>query len=189
MRTFSGRYYANLFQALKFLGIKTQVRRFRYIFMERTQRHFQFYSNFHRIIPCFENGMLINLFNLLCYLWFTIAIFLFPPRITNLPYTRSRTESLDEYARRIRLPSSFLDHYLLPLFASVATCTHDHLCNLPAAYIADYRKLTLGAHHRTVSNMQDLQQQLAKGARRNLQCEVISEIRKWGCGCQIPLYV
>jgi predicted NAD/FAD-binding protein len=174
MRTFSGGYYANLFQVLKFLGIYTQVRHFRYIFMERTRRHFQFYSNFHRIIPCFENGILINIFNLLCYLWFTIAIFLLPPRITNLQHTRSRTESLDEYARRIWLPSRFLDHYLLPLFASVATCTHDHLRNLPAAYIADYRKLTLGAHHRTVSDMRHLQQRLVKGTRQNLQCEVVS---------------
>lgn len=174
MRTFSGGYYANLFQTLNFLGIKTQVRHFRYIFMERTRRHFQFYSNFHRIIPCFENGILTNLFNFLCYVWFTIAIFLLPPRITNLPYTRCQTESLDEYAHRIRLPSKFLDRCLLPLFASVATCTHDHLRNLPAAYIADYRKLTLGTHHRTVSNMQHLQQRLVKGTRQNLQCEVIS---------------
>jgi hypothetical protein len=127
MRTFSGGYYTNLFQVLKFLGIKIKVRYFRYMFMERTRRHFQLYSNFHRIIPCFENGIPVNLFNFLCYLWFTTAVFLLPPRITNLPYTRSQTESLDEYARHIWLPSRFLDHCLLPLFASVATCTDDHL--------------------------------------------------------------
>lgn len=126
MRTFSGKYYANLCQTLDHLGVKTRIRHFQYTFMEKGQEYFQFFSNFHRILPCVTNGIFANLFIFACYLWYTVAIFLFPPYITKLGDNKARTESLDEYARRIRLPDVFLDRYLLPLsrlWQHVATAT------------------------------------------------------------------
>ncbi|KAJ5162496.1 hypothetical protein N7492_007888 [Penicillium capsulatum] len=174
MRTFAGKYYANLFQMLNRLEIPTQIHRFQYLFLEGSRLHAQFGSNFHRIEPCLQNGLAVNLYLLFCYLWYTIAVFLFPPRVRKTSAHTVETETLEQYARRIALPDLFLDGYLLPLFSSVATCSHQHLRECPAAYIANYRRKTLATHHRTVSDMGWLQTRPVEGARFELQREVIS---------------
>lgn len=175
MRTFSGAYYANLFQILKYLRVGTRVHYFRYHFRRGATQYFQFFSNFHRIRPCIQNEVWINLYLLACYLWYTIAVFMLPPRLRGtdrLGRRETRTETLDQYARRIRLPDAFLDWYLLPLFSSVATCSHADLRQCPAAYIANYRKGTIGAHHRTVADMQALQSLLTENVVQRLRTEV-----------------
>ncbi|KAL4880284.1 hypothetical protein BJY04DRAFT_219280 [Aspergillus karnatakaensis] len=174
MRTFSGGYYANLFQVLNYLNIQTTIHRFHYTFSNGPDRYFQFFSNFHRVIPCLQNDLLMNIYVFLCYIWYTIAVFLFPPHAKGLSSDVHTTESLDQYAQRIHLPDIFLDWYLLPLFASVSTCSHADLRECPAAYIADYRKRTFGAHHRTVTDMQGLQDRLTAGIHEMLQTEVHS---------------
>lgn len=180
MRTFSGKYYANLFQVLEHLNIPTQIHRFRYIFTEGPRQYFQFFSNFHQILPCLQNSWYMNAYLLFCYLWYTIAVFLFPPLIRSPDSLQTKTETLDEYAKRIHLSNEFLDWYLLPLFSSVATCSHDHLRDFPAAYIVNYRKGTLAAHHRTVIDMHGLQNRLAEGTTIALECEVTAVTNEGG---------
>ncbi|GFG16984.1 hypothetical protein IFM61392_09797 [Aspergillus lentulus] len=158
MRTFSGSYYANLFRVLEFLRVETRVHRFRYNFHRGGTQYFQYFSNFHKITPRLQNTARVNLYALACYLWYTIAVFLLPPR----------------YARRIRLPSTFLEWYLLPLFSSVATCSHADLRECPAVYIVNYRKGTIGAHHRTIVDMRALQGLLTRNVFQRLQTEVRS---------------
>ncbi|KAJ0419370.1 hypothetical protein BJY00DRAFT_314203, partial [Aspergillus carlsbadensis] len=203
MRTFSAGYYANLFKVLDHLKIETKIHRFRYSFLHSTSsrstspngtnntnnttptpedptHYFTFFSNFHHILPCLAlNALAANIFALLCSLWFTLAVFLAPPRARGFtPKTQTQTEpeteteTLQAYARRIHLPDAFLDWYLLPLFASVSTCSHADLRMCPAIYIAEYRKRTLGAHHRTVVDMAGFQDRLAAGTRLELGCVV-----------------
>ena len=174
MRTFSGSYYANLFQVLDCLKVGTRVHRFHYSFYNGSNQYFQFFSNFHRIIPCLANAVSANVFALVCYLWYTIAIFLFPPRLQDIKADQYETETLEQYTRRIWLPDVFLNWYLLPLFSSVATCSHEDLRNCPAAYIGNYRKRTIGAHHRTVADMRVLQGCLTQNVNLMLQTEVYS---------------
>ncbi|OXN25524.1 hypothetical protein CDV57_06269 [Aspergillus fumigatus] len=176
MRTFSGSYYSNLFRALEFLKVETRVHRFRYNFHRGGTQYFQFFSNFHKITPCLQNTAWVNLYALACYLWYTIAVFL-PPRVRGTATSGQRkgeTKTLDQYARRIRLPSTFLEWYLLPLFSSVATCSHADLRECPAAYIVNYRKGTIGAHHRTIVDMRALQGLLTRNVFQRLQTEVRS---------------
>lgn len=176
MRIFSGSYYSNLFRALEFLKVETRVHRFRYNFHRGGTQYFQFFSNFHKITPCLQNTAWVNLYALACYLWYTIAVFL-PPRVRGTATSGQRkgeTKTLDQYARRIRLPSTFLEWYLLPLFSSVATCSHADLRECPAAYIVNYRKGTIGAHHRTIVDMRALQGLLTRNVFQRLQTEVRS---------------
>ncbi|KAL4993069.1 hypothetical protein BDV10DRAFT_198625 [Aspergillus recurvatus] len=171
MRTFSGSHYANLFRVLEFLKVETRVHRFRYNFHRGGTQYFQFFSNFH------QNTAWVNLYALACYLWYTIAVFLLPPRVRGTATSGQRkgeTETLDQYARRIRLPSTFLEWYLLPLFSSVATCSHADLRECPAAYIVNYRKGTIGARHRTIVDMRALQGLLTRNVFQRLQTEVRS---------------
>ena len=67
MRTFSGKYYANWFQFLNHLRVPIQTHRFKYVFMKGPQQYFQFCSNFHRVLPCLEHGILLAVYLLLCY--------------------------------------------------------------------------------------------------------------------------
>jgi hypothetical protein len=101
-----------------------------------------------------------------------MAVFVVPPRIKNGSSGLGETETLDQYAKRFRLPDRFLDWYLLPLFASVATCSHRDLRQCPAAYIADYRRRTFAAHHRTVSDMHVLQRLLTRNVSIVLHTKV-----------------
>jgi hypothetical protein len=193
MRTFSAGYYANLFKLLDHLKIETKIHRFRYSFLRSTSSpsdshndtdntnntgsapenptpYFTFFSNFHRILPCLAlNAFGANLFALLCYLWFTLAVFLLPPRAQGFNH-KTETETLQDYSHRIHLPESFLDSYLLPLFASVSTCSHADLRLCPAIYITEYRRRTLGADHRTIADMADFQDRLTAGTRPEFYC-------------------
>ncbi|KAH8693548.1 hypothetical protein BGW36DRAFT_453874 [Talaromyces proteolyticus] len=174
MRTFSGKYYANFFQVLNHLHIKTQIHRFHFLFMRDSRQYFQFFSNFHKVIPCLKNGLLLNIFTFLCYIWFTFACFWISPYIASLDTNHTKTETLEEYIHRIWLPDVFLGKYLLPLYSSVATCSHDDLRLFPAAYILNYRKETFAAQHQTVPDMGLLQDQLTENVEKRFRSEVVS---------------
>ncbi|KAI7974271.1 hypothetical protein EIK77_006676 [Talaromyces pinophilus] len=174
MRTFSGEYYSNLFQVLDHIGIDTCIRRFEYAYREDQKQYFRFFSNFHKVLPCLSNGILQNLYMTFLYVWWMIVLFLIPPQIITPGTNVTETETLEEYVHRARLPEKFLDWYLLPLFSSVATCSHGDLRRFPAAYITDYIKGTFRSQHRTVVNMGFLERQLAGGAKKRFQSEVVS---------------
>ncbi|KAL3478338.1 hypothetical protein BJX99DRAFT_256665 [Aspergillus californicus] len=181
MRTFSAGYYANLFQILEYLSIETTIHRFHYTFFHGFEQYFTFFSNFHQILPCLlGNSFWINAYLFACYLWYTVAVFLLPPYAKGFgtAHNGTKTETLGEYASRICLPDMFLDWYLLPLFASVSTCSHADLRQCPAVYIANYRRRTFGAHHRTITNMQAFQAHLTQGIIAKTETEVHS-VKPW----------
>ncbi|RDW68826.1 uncharacterized protein DSM5745_08586 [Aspergillus mulundensis] len=187
MRPFSTGYDANLLQLLNHLKVKTQIHRFLYTFWTthntnfEPKRYFSFFSNFHRILPCLLlNKLILNVLVFVWYIWFTLCVFLIPPRARGVNNNQTKTETetepetLAQYARRIHLPDVFLDWYLLPLFASLLAWSHADLRACPAVYIADYRKRTLGAHHRTIADMRGFQDLLVAGIKRKLSAEVFS---------------
>ncbi|KAJ5501562.1 hypothetical protein N7453_006379 [Penicillium expansum] len=59
-------------------------------------------------------------------------------------------ESLRHYVERIMLPSYYVKNYFLPVFASVATCSHDALMDFPALDLVGYGRRTFRKKHYTV---------------------------------------
>ncbi|KAK2764505.1 hypothetical protein FQN54_009200 [Arachnomyces sp. PD_36] len=161
LRVFSGTYYTNWFRMLDHLGVSSRIHRFHYTFTDPQRQYTQYFSNFHRILPSLANGLWVNLYLLFWYLWFTAACFWVPPRTSNSDNS-NLMETFDEYHQRIGLPTKFVDWYILPLFSSVATCSHDDLRQIPADYIVRYRKGTIGFDHRTAC-MDTLERRLTEG--------------------------
>lgn len=174
MRTFRGAYYSNLFQVLDHIGIDTCIHRFEYVYRADQKRYFRFFSNFHKVFPCLSNGILQNVYISFLYVWWLIVIFLIPPQIIAPGTNVTVTETLEEYTHRVWVSEKFLDWYLLPLFSSVATCSHSDLRRFPAAYVTDYIKGTFRSQHRTVMDMSSLERQLTGAAKQRLQSEVVS---------------
>jgi hypothetical protein len=61
------------------------------------------------------------------------------------------------------LPRHFVNFYLLPLFSSVATCSHKALLQFPARDLTEYRRQSAGRQHYTVSNLHEVQRTLGSG--------------------------
>ncbi|KAA8649340.1 uncharacterized protein ATNIH1004_005241 [Aspergillus tanneri] len=180
LRVFSGRYYTNWWRLLNHLGVETQVHLFHYMFTISGIHYARFYSNFHRVLPCLANGLWMNLYLLFWYAWFTAACFMVRPR-TNVGRS-GLVETFDQYIQRILLPKRFMDWFILPLFSAVATCSHDDLRRIPAAYIVNYRKGTCGFHHRTVRSMEEVERRLSEGVAVKLGHTVCSvESKDNGC--------
>ena len=166
MRAFSGRFYNNLRAMYDFLGVRYQSQRFVFGFSsitskvsstsQNTQEHLHFVhsSNNHILLPMRTQratltGYLLEIgYLILWYTWFTICCFFVPP------IAASRTtscESFRSYIRRIYHPKYFISSYLLPLFSSVATCSHEAILEFPAHDLVDYKQKTNGEQHYTVS--------------------------------------
>ena len=190
MRAFSGGFYGNLKAMYDFLDVKYQRQRFLFGFssipselsytsQNHSERlHFVHSSNNHIPFPMkpemstfpghlFEIGYLI-----LWYSWFTICCFFIPPT----PATRTTPcESLESYIRRIHLPRYFISSYLLPLFSSVATCSHKELLKFPAHDLIDYKKKTNWNQHYTVSGgVNEVQRKLSQGLQIRKSARVVS---------------
>lgn len=124
-------------------------------------------SNFHQPEPRPKAVATVEytvevLYLLACYAWFTICCFLVPPR------EYGRSETLDEYLKRIRIPEYFVTYYILPLISSVTTCPHKTLLAFPASDVIEYKKRTHGAPHYTVANgVKAVQDKLSRG----IECE------------------
>lgn len=105
----------------------------------------------------------------LCYLWWSICCFWMPPKPSS---GTGLCESLDEYIRRIMLPHRFVNFYLLPLLASVATCSHKALLQFPAIDLTDYKKRSAGGNHYTVSSVNEVQRRLGSGLESRFSATV-----------------
>lgn len=179
MRAFAGGFYKNLKAMYDYLGVEYHAQPFLFNFSRVAARdaglvenesgtsYFVHSSNNHRTPPVRPNGVatvawLIEiLYLLVCYTWFSACCFFVVPRQGG---EKGLCETFDEYLQRIKLPQYFVMYYLLPLMASVTTCSHEALLGFPAADVTDYKRRTHGAHHYTVSNgVQDVQRKLAKG--------------------------
>lgn len=182
MRAFAMGYYNNLIRMYKYLGVRYNRQRFVYTFSEKTAKaesstpepYFIHTSNNHQLPPIRPEGsnLIQWLFDVAyvaaCYFWWSVCCFWVTPR----PATREREcESLEEYVQRIMLPRRFVDFYLVPLMASVATCTHTALLQFPAIDLIDYKKRSTGQQHFTVSELDQVQKKL--GAGINVQFSVM----------------
>ena len=97
-----------------------------------------------------------------CY-WFTACCFFIRPKGSS---GASEEETLGQYLRRIKLPLRFVTYYLIPLLASVTTCSHDTLLNFPAFDIIDYERRTYRQPHYTVvGGVHRVQSELSAGQR------------------------
>jgi hypothetical protein len=173
MRAFAEGYYKSLIGMYKYLGIRYNSQLFLYDFKnavtlsERSKEcYFIHSSNNHRFPPIRPKG--ISLFSwfieimyvAVCYFWWSLCCFWIPPILA----TNSRVcESLDEYIQRIMLPRHFVNFYLLPLFSSVATCSHKALLEFPARDLIEYRRQSAGGQHYTVSSLHEVQRRLGSG--------------------------
>lgn len=196
MRAFAQGYYNNLVRMYKYLGIRYNPQLFVYKFSQKGARsmqaettldpYFIHTSNNHQLPPVRPEGIdlipwLISLVYVsACYFWWSLCCFWVPPK----PATYSHEcESLDEYLQRIMLPRHFINFYLLPLLASVATCTHEALLQFPARDLIEYRKQSAGRQHCTVTELDQVQNVLGAGVDTKFsimvkKVEAIHESRK-----------
>ncbi|KAL5313515.1 hypothetical protein ACEPPN_017935 [Leptodophora sp. 'Broadleaf-Isolate-01'] len=174
MRVFSGRYYQNLFYLLEYLDIPAIERRFLFAFADDlaniTKYYFFHPSNNHRSpILCRRSPGILGLFSDLwtfftvvcCYIWFSIACFWIPPRVRGRK--SEKTETMEEYLNRIRLPKFFIEDYMVPLFSSVASSPHKLFLQFPAVYLTDYKRQTHMFPHKTSVTMTLFQTRLTQG--------------------------
>ncbi|EGY21276.1 uncharacterized protein VDAG_02800 [Verticillium dahliae VdLs.17] len=105
------------------------------------------------------------LFLIVCQLWFSLACFLVQPKeASTTPGTSSTAESLDDYLRRICIPRRYITHYLLPLMASVSTCSHDDMLAFPASDVVSYKCRSHGQQHFAVcGGVSQVQGRLVRG--------------------------
>lgn len=173
MRVFSGEFYKSVWALIGHLGITADKRRFLFAYSNDDDRPYYIHpSNLHRFPPILapfrstlQNFLaFVNLLFLsLCYIYFTLACHLVPPKVRDHRKGTTDTETLEEYAKRIHLPTPFLTAYVLPLFSSVASCSHEQFLNFPAFYVTNYKRLTQGATHCTVPNMAEVEARLSAG--------------------------
>jgi predicted NAD/FAD-binding protein len=170
MRVFSGQYYANLFKLVSEFNVPAKPRQFLFVFTRDGQKrpYFIHASNRHRVppLPMPNPGLIdrVKYYALMlvvaaCYAIFTMGVYWYPPKVSKRGKV-SETETIEQYCNRLHLPDFFLNDYLVPLFSSVATCSHEDFRNFPAVYITDYKKYTAGNDHNSVTTMQAVQSKL-----------------------------
>lgn len=165
MRAFAGGFYKNLISLYKHLDIPYERKDFLYTFSSRSpsSTYHLHPSNLHRFPPKPAGqpwpAHLLQL--VLLYVWytyFTICVFYVSPK------TAPGNESLRDYLRRIYLPDSFTQRYLLPLFSAVSTCPHKALLDFPASDIIDYRRSVYAQPHYIVEHgVNTVQRRLLEG--------------------------
>jgi hypothetical protein len=200
MRVFSGKYYANLFKLVAEFNVPAKPRRFLFVFSRegKVRPYFIHASNRHRMIPPLPitDPSLVDrvkhyslmLIVALCYAVFTTGCYIFPPRVSRVGEA-SRTETIGQYCNRLWLPDFFLNDYLVPLFSSVATCSHEDFRNFPAVYITDYKKYTAGNDHNSVTTMQAVQSKLVSNGLRIMLRHPVTKIESASDGCVRLTYV
>lgn len=178
MRVFSGEYYANLFKLVAEFNVPAKPRRFLFVFTreEHERPYFVHASNGHRKIPPvpMPNPSLFSsikhyalmLTVALCYAVFAFGVKFIPPKVSKPGSEATKTETIEQYCNKLWLPKFFLNDYLVPLFSSVATCSHEDFRSFPAVYITDYKKYTSGNDHNSVTTMQAVQEKLVSNNLR-----------------------
>ena len=185
MRAFAEGYYQNLIRMYNYLGVRYHSQPFSYSFEKTTVArpgstgnsmcYFVFSSNLHRYPPIRPDGtsMLSWLIEIcyvtICYMWWSLCCFWLPPRADS---KSGLCETLGDYTQRIMLPQYFMNHYLLPLLSSVATCSHEKLLRFPAQDLSEYKRRSAGGKHYTVSDLRKVQTTLAAGIDARLSTTV-----------------
>ncbi|KAJ6169564.1 hypothetical protein N7497_002407 [Penicillium chrysogenum] len=183
MRTFADGYYESLKRMYDYFGIPYGSLRFIYSLSslpdnagKQPSPYYMHSSNNHQLPPLRPEGLswtgwLIEVCYLaICYYWFKACCFFVPPKTVESSGTE---ESLREYVERIMLPSYYVKHYFLPIFASVATCSHDALMNFPALDLVGYGRRTFRKNHYTVlGGVQYVEKKLSEDLTYNLGAKV-----------------
>lgn len=107
-----------------------------------------------------------------CYLWYSFCCLVVHPRTGK---TEGLSETWGEYLHYIGLPKTFRDEYLVPMIASVATCSHREILGFPASDVIQYKSRTTFRRHYTVlDGMDKVQGKLMEGLNIRLSSQVIS---------------
>lgn len=167
MRAFAGGFYQNLIRLYDYLGVPYQSQDFIFTFTQLDSRRISdcndvssaapsmtHASNFHRIPPIPRTAdiffwLLEALYALFFNLWFTLCVYYVAPYEET---SSSQSETFRDYIKRTYLPRYYVDNYLLPLMASVSTCSHEELLDFPASDILEYKRRTHRQPHYVVKN-------------------------------------
>lgn len=188
MRAFAGGFYQNLIRLYDYLGVPYHTQDFIFTFTHLDSRRISgcddvssaepsmtHASNFHRIPPIPRTADIVSwlleaLYALFFNLWFTLCAYYIAPYGEA---SGSRSETFRHYLQRIYLPRHFVDNYLLPLMASVCTCSHDELLDFPASDVLEYKRRTHRQPHYVVKNgVRAAQGRLVQGLNVQLKASV-----------------
>jgi hypothetical protein len=104
--------------------------------------------------------------------WFTICCISMPAKNGTADVS---CETFRQYLQRIRLPSNYIECYLLPLLSSISTCDHETILSFPASDILRYhRYLVFGRTLRLSDGVEALEKELVKGINMHFHCEIQS---------------
>ncbi|KAI1936804.1 hypothetical protein LOZ58_002366 [Ophidiomyces ophidiicola] len=197
MRTFDRGFYPNLTAMYDFLDVRCHTERFLFSFARLPQQgskdsqcsvepkpYFIHSSNNHRIPPVqpqacgFWTWAWETAYLALCLTWLTICFFFVSPHeSTSVGGKLKNCESFGQYLRRIWIPAYFTERYLLPVLASMSTCTHAEMLNFPAKDVIDYKQRSLNSSHIRVSGgVSEVQKKLCQGLSVHFGCRVTSII-------------
>lgn len=174
MRSFAPGFYFNLIRLYDSLGIKYHPQPFLFSFANLTRTGSRTYfvhpSNNHQMPPPRPQGLSILrylleiLFLIVSYVQWTLVAFTVPP---------NDNEPLSKYLDRTLIPSRFRDRYLLPLMASVSTCTHAQMLAAPASDVVAYKSYSHGAPHLAVADgISEVSSRLAKDVPIHFSAQV-----------------
>ncbi|KAJ5787309.1 hypothetical protein N7457_002299 [Penicillium paradoxum] len=183
MRTFAAGYYESLQRMYDYFGISYGSLRFIYSLSnlpdtptKQVSPYYMHPSNNHQIPPFRPEGLswtgwLVEVCYLaIWYYWFKACCFFVAPKTVE---SSGAEESLRQYVERIMLPSYYVKHYFLPVFASVATCSHDELMDFPALDLVGYGRRTFRKHHYTVlGGVQHVENKLSENLNYKLGTKV-----------------
>ncbi|KAK2806636.1 hypothetical protein FQN51_006602 [Onygenales sp. PD_10] len=195
MRAFAGGFYSNLRKMYTHLNIKYISMRFLFPLSKApsssaetgSKPYYIHSSNNHRIPPVRPEHLGLvdwiaeTIYLLVCFAWYTICCFFIPPYTpprspsTDKSKQQPLSESLSEYFHRIRLPTYFVNNYILPQASAMTTCTHDELLNFPANDLIEYATQTYNVPYYVVDGgVNRVQKKLAEGLDIQLNSRVVS---------------
>lgn len=182
MRAFAGGYYQNMIAMLEYLGVCHRAQRFRYIFSRSIetrdvelgpceQTYFicasdndEFPPPRPTTRPVVRHWLEVMYVAIGCY-WFTLCCSWLPASAPD--------ETFERWLARIRIPHRFASEYVLPLFSSIATCSHRQLLDFPASDVLEYRNAIRHQNQHVVTGgIQKVQDTLAADLHINTAAKI-----------------
>jgi hypothetical protein len=189
MRAVTSGYYVQ-FQALcQHLGLHLRPQKFVWSFSNipslakdadsaKEQQHFIHATNHHVFPPPRPRDSSILAHGVRCVIvlilfwWFTLCCIYIPARDGS---DETDCETFRQYLQRIRLPTGFVERYLLPLLSTISTCDHETKLSFPASDITLYQKYAvLGRTLKLCGGVEALETKLVEGINVHFNCEVLS---------------
>lgn len=185
MRAFADGYYPQLLKLYQHLGVSYQKQQFLFCFAKIISKNVNpkpyliHSSGFHQFPPPLPQGVNVlhwlceAIYVGLCYAWFTFCCYYVSPAGERGPSIEG--ETIGRYLQRMLVPDYFTRYYLLPLFSSVSTCSHEALLNFPASDITNYvRKIGNRNHYTVTAGVKEVEAKLSSGVKVRFQSRVSS---------------